>query len=843
VRAPEERAAAAARHGASGPRAPLPHRREAERILGVDLSGVQAVTGPAAAEATAALGATAFTAGKTAVFANPDPDLPTVVHEATHALQQGDGPIPDRLPIVARDHAKEGEASRYERLAGGGRAAARSWSAGAGIELALKPGPGQDGITNQAIPLLDKPGGNAKARLAAGTRVHVVRMVGPAYYVSTSVGGKAEDGILPSYSLNDAPAEVKKEEPKVEEPPSVDPGTDEPLADGGDAGTDELDPSLGPRMWSGPTIDEPIEDMDNVTLDGEIEEAEQWLLGQSTTDDETRRVGIQLRDLRDERRHRIFTTGTYPRPAPIGTREDRVQQAEENAATATQLAPYLENLPPNENEERYQGDAQAKLDAWNKERGIDPSTDSEWKDPEDPDAEIVTLEDMLQESYQPGAAARVKADDAPADPMYLDNWTNFHYDGYFDKNVWLTLSDGSQVPIPAGWLLNGGDPEASAEGITLSLYPRDTESGLIIPTVVNKTTMPKLFQILEENREAIETQDLLVQMVPPPPNEYDIAGMLFRGGSRFGGRYLQNRHYPRPSFNRLMVPQEQPRISRFQPRTTVPSKPFPGADPRLEAAVQDALQPQPSPYSPDLLRQGLGLPDEPAPFFTPFDAKGPYVVRFGTSGTPFELSFTGKPSRPSGWAGKWPPGPPAGPKPKVGATGALDWRYQDYLNESWKKGGSRTLPSKDEYKQKYYDVVEAGGRSGRGGGPGQDAVRKYLQEHEGFKRTENVSLGERFVKGKGDVRNDVDGVRTRPNGKDYVEVDTINKDGRPPKSFRHKIKEEMKNLQPGDEIHYVDKVNPRRRIVYKQGESPDVVDTRTATEVELKGTFTPPGEE
>jgi uncharacterized protein DUF4157 len=125
VRDAQEIAAGAVAHAAQGSRGPLPRRQLAERAVGADLSGVTALTGEAATRACADLGAEAFTVGTTATFGSQDPDPATVIHEATHAVQQAhaSGGSRGRLPILNRGQAAENEAGAYES---GSRAGART---------------------------------------------------------------------------------------------------------------------------------------------------------------------------------------------------------------------------------------------------------------------------------------------------------------------------------------------------------------------------------------------------------------------------------------------------------------------------------------------------------------------------------------------------------------------------------------------------------------------------------------------------------------------------------------------------------------------------------------------
>ena len=90
-RDPAEVHAAAAR-GIEGPATALPFVAEIQRSFGPDhdVSGVKAHVGGAAAEATAAMGASAYATGDHVAFGGA-PDLHTAAHEAAHVVQQTRG--------------------------------------------------------------------------------------------------------------------------------------------------------------------------------------------------------------------------------------------------------------------------------------------------------------------------------------------------------------------------------------------------------------------------------------------------------------------------------------------------------------------------------------------------------------------------------------------------------------------------------------------------------------------------------------------------------------------------------------------------------------------------------
>jgi len=82
---------AAAREGVAGASSSLPHLARIQAAFGRHSVGhIQAAIGGPAAEASAAMGATAYAAGDRVAFAQ-DPDLHTAAHEAAHVVQQRAG--------------------------------------------------------------------------------------------------------------------------------------------------------------------------------------------------------------------------------------------------------------------------------------------------------------------------------------------------------------------------------------------------------------------------------------------------------------------------------------------------------------------------------------------------------------------------------------------------------------------------------------------------------------------------------------------------------------------------------------------------------------------------------
>lgn len=184
-----------------------------------------------------------------------------------------------------------------------------------------------------------------------------------------------------------------------------------------------------------------------------------------------------------------------------------------------------------------------------------------------------------------------------------------------------------------------------------------------------------------------------------------------------------------------------------------------------------------------------------------------------------------------GYTGPWPPAEPGPVKPDITTPEGRTWRYQRYLRNAWEFDNNvdrRTLLTFEAYDSQYMSAVETGGRPGRPGGPAQVSTRQMLVTDEGFTNTENVQLGSRPT-GTG---NFVDGTRSNRNGgTDYLEVDDINENGLPRAAMRAKLRSEIPALREGDTLLFVDKDQPNWRILYRFGDNPDVVETRTAVDV------------
>lgn len=166
----------------------------------------------------------------------------------------------------------------------------------------------------------------------------------------------------------------------------------------------------------------------------------------------------------------------------------------------------------------------------------------------------------------------------------------------------------------------------------------------------------------------------------------------------------------------------------------------------------------------------------------------------------------------------WPPTPPVNPKPPLASAEAAQWRYQRYLHEQYSAGkSSGEVLDFERWKSSYFDPVIKGGRPGRPGGAAQVATRQLLATEEGYINSESKRLGDKVVD------------MYRPNslgGTDYVEVDGILQNGLPRAAMREKLKAELRALGPDDTLLIVDKQSPSRRIVYRSGEHPEVLDMR-----------------
>ena len=81
----------AAAAGVAGSGSALPHKAAIEGSFGVDMSSVQAYTGPQATAACESMGAQAYAMGNKVAFAESSPSVQLASHEAAHVVQQSQG--------------------------------------------------------------------------------------------------------------------------------------------------------------------------------------------------------------------------------------------------------------------------------------------------------------------------------------------------------------------------------------------------------------------------------------------------------------------------------------------------------------------------------------------------------------------------------------------------------------------------------------------------------------------------------------------------------------------------------------------------------------------------------
>lgn len=104
-----------ARAGFAAPARDLPHRAAMERAFGQPLGHVKAHVGPEAAEASAAMGAEAYTLGAEVAFDRENPAPLTVAHEVAHVVQQS--------PVAGSARVATGEADLEREAEGAARSA------------------------------------------------------------------------------------------------------------------------------------------------------------------------------------------------------------------------------------------------------------------------------------------------------------------------------------------------------------------------------------------------------------------------------------------------------------------------------------------------------------------------------------------------------------------------------------------------------------------------------------------------------------------------------------------------------------------------------------------------
>lgn len=206
-----------ARAGLSGAGAPIPHQAEMESRFGADFSGVRAHTGPAARDASKALGADAFTLGNRVGFSSATPDKATVAHELTHVVQQSAGTAgsetvgsPGSAPEREARAAEGAVSAGQTPVVAGGGAPALSLRDNAGQrtewEARTTSLAGQWARTNRDAPgrtreRLDPDGGWGRTGevLARGTQVFVAGIDVRDGAVLVNVPQRGRDGRITGY--------------------------------------------------------------------------------------------------------------------------------------------------------------------------------------------------------------------------------------------------------------------------------------------------------------------------------------------------------------------------------------------------------------------------------------------------------------------------------------------------------------------------------------------------------------------------------------------------------------------------------------------------------------------
>lgn len=174
--------------------------------------------------------------------------------------------------------------------------------------------------------------------------------------------------------------------------------------------------------------------------------------------------------------------------------------------------------------------------------------------------------------------------------------------------------------------------------------------------------------------------------------------------------------------------------------------------------------------------------------------------------------------------------PPDGPapkklpakKPKIGEPGAAEWRYRRYFEAKTAKG-EEPLPF-DQWKQRYYDPAESGGRPGR---PGGEAHRNDVQETLDANPDADPSfaIGDRVPDAVGapgepmQVRGQT--ITPQGNGRVIVESDKTVYDGTIPDSAARAQVRDMRAAAPDSTLVVTDYNNPTAApLVYPPGSQP-----------------------
>ena len=139
---------ATAKSAFSGGGSALPHQQKVESSFGMDMSGVQAYTGPEAKAANESLGSQAFTMGNKIAFKEANPSVGLVAHEAAHVVQQSQG------VSLSGGVGKPGDS--YEKHADAVAAKTSSGQSAAPL-LQKKEAGGTDAVQASAVQMLGTP--------------------------------------------------------------------------------------------------------------------------------------------------------------------------------------------------------------------------------------------------------------------------------------------------------------------------------------------------------------------------------------------------------------------------------------------------------------------------------------------------------------------------------------------------------------------------------------------------------------------------------------------------------------------------------------------------------------
>lgn len=197
----------------------LPHRDLLEARLGRGLGHLEALTGPAVAEALGDLGATAAARDDRIYLADAEVDLATVAHEVVHALQVS-VPAPLELEtseraVVEADSEAEQEAARLARdLAVGG--AIYAPGAQALAPRISAPLPAGAVALLRADDKANQPGGKTAEELFADAKKETSST--PAEKKDTDAAGQGDAGQEPATGETTAEGEPAAEEITLEEP-------------------------------------------------------------------------------------------------------------------------------------------------------------------------------------------------------------------------------------------------------------------------------------------------------------------------------------------------------------------------------------------------------------------------------------------------------------------------------------------------------------------------------------------------------------------------------------------------------------------------------------------------